>query len=186
MVSIEEKSATFEEELNLIFDDNIKEFTRLCVITAPDYFFTDCPASSTGKYHPISELGPDGTLLHTKKIFTLAYELCRGLGCEHNRDEILSACIIHDLRKQGLTKTGHTTKNHPDLASQLVDEVQRDTMLLSEESHQLIKKMVGYHYGLWSYGKWKKDLKEYSMEEFCVYIADYIVSKRCVEVDCRR
>lgn len=186
MVSVEEKSATFEEELNLIFDDSIKEFTRLCVIAAPDYFFTDCPASSTGKYHPISELGPDGTLLHTKKVFTLAYELCRGLGCEHNRDEILSACIIHDLRKQGLTKTGHTTKNHPDLASQLVDEVQRDTMLLTEGSHELIRGMVGYHYGLWSAGKWRKELSQYTLEELCVYLSDYVASKRCVEVDYRR
>jgi hypothetical protein len=186
MVSIEEKSGTFEGELNLIFDDNIKEFTRLCIIAAPSYYFTDCPASSSGKYHPISELGADGTILHTKKVFTLAYELCRGLGCEHNRDEILSACIIHDLRKQGLTKSGHTTKNHPDLAAKLVDEVQRDTMLLDEKSHHLIRNMVGYHYGLWSINPWKKDLSKYTPEEMCVYISDYVASKRCVEVDYRR
>lgn len=186
MVSVEEKSATFEEELTLIFDDSIREFTRLCVVAAPDYFFTDCPASSTGKYHPVSELGPDGTILHTRKIFTLAYELCRGLDCEQNRDEILSACIIHDLRKQGLTKSGHTTKNHPDLAAQLVEEVQRDTMLLSDASYKLIRNMVGYHYGLWSSGKWRKPLSGYTPEELCVYISDYVASKRCVEVNYRR
>jgi len=186
MVSIKEKVATFEDELELIFDDSVREFTRLCVIAAPDYFFTDCPASSTGKYHPVSELGPDGTILHTKKVFTLAYELSRGLGCEENRDQILSATIIHDLRKQGLTKSGHTTKNHPDLAAKLVDEVQRDTMLLSEESHNMIRNMVGHHYGLWSYGKWRKPLDKYTPEELCVYLSDYVVSKRCVEINHRR
>lgn len=186
MVSVEEKSAMFEEELSLIFDESIREFTRLCVVAAPDYFFTDCPASSTGKYHPVSELGPDGTILHTRKIFTLAYELCRGLDCEQTRDEILSACIIHDLRKQGLTKSGHTTKNHPDLAAQLVEEVQRDTMLLSDASYKLIRSMVGHHYGLWSYGKWRKPLSDYTPEELCIYIADYVVSKRCVEINYRR
>ena len=186
MVSIEEKVATFEDELTLIFDDDIREFTRLCVVAAPDYFFTDCPASSTGKYLPVSELGPDGTILHTKKVFTLAYELCRGLDCEHSRDEILGACIIHDLRKQGLTKSGHTTKNHPDLAAQLVEEVQRDTLLLSEASFKLMKNMVGYHYGLWSSGKWRKPLSRYTPEELCVYMADYVASKRCVEVNSRR
>ena len=139
MITLEEKEKVFEEELKLIFDDNVREFTRLCVLAAPSYYFTDCPASSTGKYHPVSELGPDGTILHTKKVFTLAYELCRGLDCEQNRDEILSACIIHDLRKQGLTKSGHTTKNHPDLAAQLVEEVQRDTLLLSDEAFNLIR-----------------------------------------------
>ena len=186
MVSIEEKAAIFAAELELIFDDDIREFTKLCVINAPDYFFTDCPASSSGKYHPISELGPDGTILHTKKVFTLAYELCRGLGCETSRDLILSACIIHDLRKQGLKKTGHTTKNHPDLGAQLVIEVQEATMLLDDEDYKAIKNMVGYHYGLWSYGKWKKDLSKYTPEELCVYVSDYIASKRCVEVDYRR
>lgn len=186
MVSVEEKRATFTDEIDLIFDENIKEFTNLCVIAAPDYFFTDCPASSSGKYHPISELGPDGTILHTKKVFTVAYEFCRGLGCEHNRDEILSACIIHDLRKQGLTKSGHTTKNHPDLAAKLVEEVQRDTMLLYDESYNLIRNMVGYHYGIWSINPWKKSLNDYTPEELCVYLSDYIASKRCIEVDYRR
>jgi hypothetical protein len=186
MVSIEDKNTTFAKELGLIFDDDIREFTRLCVITAPDYFFTDCPASSSGKYHPISELGADGTILHTKKVFTLAYELCRGLGCEQNRDSILSACIIHDLRKQGLTKTGHTIKNHPDLGAKLVDEVQDATQLLEDEVYKSIRNMVGFHYGLWSYGEWKKDLSEYTPEELCVYMSDYIASKRCVEVDFRR
>jgi len=186
MISIEEKAAVFAAELELIFDDDIREFTKLCIINAPDYFFIDCPASSSGKYHPISELGPDGTMLHTKKVFTLAYELCRGLGCEQSRDKILSACIIHDLRKQGLTKTGHTTKSHPDLGAQLVIEVQEATMLLDDETYKAIRDMVGYHYGLWSYGNWRKDLSEYTLEELCVYISDYVSSKRCVEVDYRR
>lgn len=186
MVSVEEKVAVFEEELKLIFDDGVREFTRLCIIAAPNYFFTDCPASSTGKYHPISELGPDGTMLHTKKIFTLAYELCRGLDCEQSRDEVLSACIIHDLRKQGLTKSGHTTKNHPDLAAKLVEEIQRDTMILSDKSFNTIRNMVGYHYGPWSSGKWRKPLSEYTPEELCVYLSDYVVSKRCVEINYRR
>jgi len=186
MVSNEEKVNTFAEEINLIYDGSVREFTRLCIIAAPDYFFTDCPASSSGKYHPVQELGPDGTILHTKKVFTLAYELCRGLGCEHNRDLILSACIIHDLRKQGLIKSGHTTKNHPDLAAQLVDEVQRDTQILPDDWYEAIRNMVGYHYGLWSSGKWLKDISEYTLEELCVYISDYVASKRCVEIDYKR
>lgn len=186
MISIEEKAATFVEELELIFDEDIREFTKLCVMSAPDYFFTDCPASSSGKYHPISELGYDGTILHTKKVFVLAYELCRGLGCENERDIILSACLIHDLRKQGLEKTGHTVKNHPDLAAKLVTEVQESTMLLNEETYNTIRNMVGYHYGLWSSGKWQKSLSEYTSGELCVYLSDYISSKRIISVDYTR
>jgi HD superfamily phosphohydrolase YqeK len=186
MVSIEERSKVFEKELELIFDESIREFTRLCLFEAPDYFFVDCPASSSGKYHPISELGPDGTMLHTKKVFTLAYTLCRGLGCEQNRDQILAATIIHDLRKQGLTRTGHTTRNHPGLAADLVDEVQEATQLLTKESHTMIKNSVGYHYGPWSHHPWQKPLSEYTAEELCVYVSDYVASKREVEVNYKR
>ena len=185
-ITAEEKVATFQKELDLIFDVNIREFTRLCIIAAPDYVFLDCPASSTGKYHPISELGPDGTILHTKKVFTVAYELCRGLGCEDQRDEILAASIIHDLRKQGLNKTGHTMKNHPALGADLVAEVQDATQILSEESYNVIRNAVGYHYGLWSSGAWKKDFSTYTPAEACVYLSDYVASKKCIEVSYKR
>lgn len=186
MVSKEERLKTFEKELELILDDSIRMFTELCLSQAPDYFFTDCPASSTGKYHPISELSWDGTILHTKKIVTVAYEFSRGLGCEHNRDEIISACIIHDLLKQGIKKSGHTTKDHPALAADLVKRVQKDTQLLPEESYNIIRNCCGFHYGLWSQNPWLKSLDEYTPEELCVYLSDYIVSKRCVHIDYRR
>jgi hypothetical protein len=186
MVNDEFRNAVFADQLELIYDDVVREFTRLCLFACPDYFFTDCPASSTGKFHPIDELGPDGTILHTKKVFTVAYQLCRGLECENNRDEILSACIIHDLRKQGLRKTGHTTKNHPALAADLVKEVQEATQMLSEKSYNIIYNACGYHYGPWSSRVWKKDLKDYTPEELTVYLADYIASKREIHVDYKR
>jgi len=186
MITQEDKVAVFAEELKLIYDVNIREFTRLCIIAAPDYFFTDCPASSSGKYHPLDELAWDGTVIHTKKVMTTAYELCRGLGCEDRRDEILSACIIHDLRKQGLNRSGHTTKSHPDLAAKLVGEVYEATRIIEETSYNIIRNCVGYHYGLWSVNPWVKDLSKYTSEELCVFLSDYIASKRCVDVDYRR
>lgn len=180
------KEAAFVSELERIFDLTIREFTRLCVISAPDYFFIDCPASTSGKYHPIDELGADGTILHTKKVFTVAYELCRGLQCENHRDEILAACIIHDLRKQGMKQSGHTAKNHPSLGADLVEEVQEATQMLTDKSYNIIRSAVGYHYGPWSTGDWKKPLDKFTPEELCVYLADYVASKRVIHVDHRR
>jgi hypothetical protein len=186
MVSYEERCKVFEKELALIIDDSVREFTKLCLLKCPDYVFTNCPASSTGKFHPLDELGWDGTLIHTKKMFTVAYELCKALGCEANRDEILSACIVHDLLKQGVERTGHTVNNHPDLAAELVIKIYKDTQMLTPKSYSMIKNCVGFHYGLWSTDKWKKDLSEYTAEEMCVYLSDYIASKRFVAVDYRR
>lgn len=185
-VTVEEKEKVFEKELELIFSDTIREFTRLCIISAPDYFFVDCPASSSGKYHHLDELSGDGTIIHTKRVFTTAYELCRGLGIEVNRDQIIGSCIIHDLIKQGWKQTGHTIKSHPGLAAGLVKRVQEDTQLLDEGSYNIIRNSVGYHYGPWSIAPWKKPLSEYTPEELCVYISDYIASKRCVKVEYRR
>lgn len=185
-VTMEVKEKTFEKELELIYDVSIREFTKLCICSAPDYFFTDCPASSSGKYHPVDELGADGTILHTKKVFTVAYDLSRGLGCEDNRDEVLSACIIHDLRKQGVEKTGYTVKNHPDLGAQLVHEVHQATQMIDKRTADMIRGCVGYHYGPWSIAPWKKDLSHYTPEELCVYLSDYIASKRMIHVDHRR
>lgn len=186
MVDFAERVATFEDELSLILNSKIREFTKLCLSEAPDYFFTDCPASTTGKYHPIDELAADGTIIHTKKVVTVAYILCRGLNCEQYRDAILSACIIHDLLKQGKKKSGHTTKNHPALAAELVEQVQNATQMLDEESFNIIRNGVGYHYGLWSTGVWKKDLEEFTLTELCIYLSDYFASKREFHVDHRR
>jgi 23S rRNA maturation-related 3'-5' exoribonuclease YhaM len=186
MVLVQEKEQVFKDELELIFDKKVREFTRLCIVSAPDYFFTDCPASSTGKYHPLNELGPDGTIIHTKKVFTVAYELCRGMDCEDNRDVILAACLVHDLIKQGWTCTGHTHKMHPAFGAQLIENVQRDTQILDEDRFMMMRNCVGYHYGLWSHGDWKKPLSEYTREELCVYLSDYIASKRCIEVSYKR
>lgn len=182
----EEKVSTFEKELELILNHDIREFTRLCVVSAPDYVFFDCPASSTGKYHPINELGGNGTVVHTKKIITIAYELVIGMDCPESRDEVVAACIIHDLRKQGLEKSGHTVLHHPDLAAKLVEEVQRDTQMLPDETYDMIRTCVGYHYGLWSIDPWIKPLREYTNEELTVYVSDNVGHKKFIDVDYRR
>jgi len=181
-VTSEHKVEVFKEELDLIFDKNVLDFTKICLMVAPDYFFTECPSSSSGRYHTVDELSWDGSIIHTKRVVTIAYDLCRGLACEKNRDAIISASIIHDLRKQGIKKSGHTQKNHPDLAAKLVEEVQRDTKILDDKTYNIIRNGVGYHYGPWSSGKWKKDLSKYTPEELCVYLSDYVASKKTLEV----
>jgi len=177
-----DREEVFRQELDVINDSGIKEFTKLCLANAPDYFFTDCPASSTGKYHPLNELSWDGTIIHTKKVFNIAYTLSRGLGIEENRDAILSACIIHDLLKKGKKNSPWTQKNHPQLAAELVDSIQRDTQLLSDKDYKIIRDSVFFHYGPWTTKIIAKPMTEYTLEELCVYISDYIGSKRFLDV----
>ncbi|RLI62847.1 MAG: hypothetical protein DRO67_06770 [Candidatus Asgardarchaeum californiense] len=185
MVDLKERIDLFKDELSLIGTPVIKEFIISCLEKAPDYVFYDCPSSSSGKYHPLDELAGDGTVLHTKKVFAVAYDLTRALDCEHHRDEVLAACILHDITKQGLEKSGHTVKDHPQIAAQLVADVYKDKFKdkMDRNSAVLIYYGVYYHYGLWTNKKVAKPLPQYTPEELCVYLADYIASKRFVEVD---
>ena len=69
----------------------------------PDYFWTS-PASSSGKYHPRHELGVGGLVRHTCMVASYFSRLIQS----HALDQIwidvgLAACILHDVRKFGLT-----------------------------------------------------------------------------------
>jgi len=187
-VSSEEKAKTFDNELNLIFDSKVREFTKLCTIAAPDYIFIDCPAATSGKYHPLDELGPDGIVIHTKKVVTMAYEMVKGMDCENNRDLVVAAAIIHDLRKKGPKNRGalHTLHNHPAHGANLIEEVQEATQLLSDVQYNIIRNSVGYHYGPWSNSPWKKPINTYTREELALYVSDFVVSKRFIHTDYRR
>ena len=180
----EERIGLFTNELNLIVNPTIKEFTEECLRAAPDYVFEDCPSSSSGKYHPIEELGSDGTILHTKKVFALAYELSRGLDCEDFRDEICAAALLHDMAKQGINKSGTTVKEHPQIMAKLVHSVYNQLFAekLDRSVFYRIYYGVYFHYGPWSSGDIKKPMSEYKPWELCVYLADYVCSKRFVHI----
>jgi len=178
----------FKDELELISKPEIREFVEACIEASPDYVFENCPSSSSGKYHPIDELSSDGTILHTKRVFALAYELSRGLDCEHHRDEICAAALLHDMAKQGLSTSGHTVKNHPQIMAKLVADVYNEKFKnkLDRESALRIYYGIQHHYGPWSGPDIKKPLSEYTQEELCVYVADYVASKKFIHIDHRR
>jgi len=187
-VTAEEKVEYFKPELERIYDKRVREFARLCLTQAPDYIFEDCPSSSSGKFHPLDELGADGTLIHIKKIFTMAYEMVKAMACEEHRDIILVACLAHDLRKYGPTNiTGHTLKDHATHGVNLVDEVQEATQLLTEKQHSILRNCVGLHYGPWTDDvQWKKPMADYTPEEITLFLSDFVVSKRFIRTDYRR
>lgn len=174
----------FKEELCFIFNDDVREFVKLCLVTAPNYIFDDCPASSTGNHHPLNELSYDGTLIHTKKVARLAYSLSRAFDIEEKRDVLVAAAIIHDLVKRGWEEEGATwtKKEHPQLAADLVDMVQRDTQLLDDDDYVTIRRCVFYHYGPFTLAQYKKPMEAFSLEELCVYVSDYIASKKFLDV----
>ena len=61
----------FEEELQLIKDDGIRDLVVEVLKTVKDDFF-HAPASSTGKYHPDYALGDGGLYRHTRAAVKIA------------------------------------------------------------------------------------------------------------------
>ncbi len=185
-MELQERLDYFKEELDLIYEHRIKEFAKLCLSEAPNYIFVDCPASSTGKHHPLNEIAADGTLIHTKKVFRLCYSMSRALAIESKRDILLCAALLHDLVKRGWGEGSKwTKKDHPQLAAELVDRVQVSTKLLTEEEYSIVRSCVFYHYGPWTLDKYKKPMTEFTLEELCVYLSDYVASKKFLDVSYR-
>jgi len=184
-MELKDRIDLFKQELGLIAKKDVRDFIKAVLEAAPDYIFEDCPSSSSGRYHPIDELGSDGNNIHVRKVFAVAYELSRGLDCEHNRDEICAAALLHDILKQGMEKSGHTVRNHPQLAADLIAEVYKTKFKdkIDRNSVVIIYNAVRHHYGPWTEKSVRKSLKDYSLEELCLYISDYISSKRFVKVD---
>ena len=187
-MELKDRLNLFKDELDLISKPEIREFTEACIEVSPDYVFENCPSSSTGKYHPIDELSADGTILHTKRVFALAYELSRGLDCEHSRDEICAAALLHDMTKRGLNSSEHTVKDHPKIMAELVADVYKTKFSdkLDRESALKIYYGIFYHYGPWTHVSVRKPLSTYTPEELCVYVADYVSSKKFVHIDHKR
>lgn len=187
-MELQERVELFKDEISLIYNLDIKEFVIACLEVAPDYVFTDCPSSSSGKFHPLEELSADGTIIHTKKVFSLAYELSTGLDCVAYRDEICAAALLHDLMKQGPEKSGHTVPDHPQLMANKITEVYNNSFRdkISVESAQIMYYGVFYHYGPWTLDQYKKPIKDFSPMELAVFIADFIASKRFVHVAYRK
>lgn len=184
-----ERLRIFKDELSLIFDKGIRDLTKACIAAAPDYVFEDCPSSTSGKYHPTDEIAPDGTILHTKRVFALAYDLALGLDVVSERDIILSAALLHDLMKQGPERSGHTVHNHPQLMADMITKVYEEQGFRKKLSIETVQKLYwacAYHYGPWTDKSFKKPMTEYTMIELAVYVADFISSKRFVEIHYKR
>lgn len=93
-------------ELERIENDKIMYETIKALSLAPDYFW-DVPATTVNKYHNPYSRSTHGLWIHTKMVFT-AFEriseswLELGLISEEEVDYGRSACLIHDLFKNGL------------------------------------------------------------------------------------
>lgn len=176
-ITLAQKKKFFQEELLEIKNSGMEKFLIEVLKKFPDYFFNDCPASSTGKYHPPGLNKPDGTLIHTKLVVRVVKELTRISDLDINRtDALIVAAVCHDMFKQGFEKSGHTAFEHPELAVKAVRKVYWDNPdLIPFPLFTLMTDSMKYHYGRWGYHKMSPIETGFLLG--LLHIADAIASK---------
>ena len=188
------KNEIFKKELNYIDDTVLREFIAYCLENAPDYFYT-IPASSSGKYHPIQDLGEGGLIRHTKAVVQVAMDLIKSeqfkIGDNDEKDNIIAACILHDIIKNGFTDSGMTLVEHPLLASEFVEQMYRQWE--GEEKDFIwwnkicIQFLIKSHMGIWNKDKEGNEVLplvgEYNPFGKLVHLADYIASRKYIDMN---
>lgn len=179
----------FEKELNYIENEELKRFIIDCLEKAPEYFYR-VPASSSGKYHPKQDLGEGGLIRHTKAVVQVAMDLIRCeqfYGSKESKDEIISACLLHDVIKNGFEDSGHTLTEHPLLSSKFIQEVYDGGNYHSVwTSKNGIQAMITTHMGIWNKDKEGNVvlplIGDYNDTGLLVHLADYIASRKYVDM----
>ena len=177
--SDEDKLKQFRNELGDIQNEPLREFAREVILHAPDYFFT-CPASSTGKYHPVLSLGEGGLVRHTRLVEWFAMNIANAMSVEErNRDLLIISALAHDMKKHGDGNTEYTVKEHPKLAAEFIEGVW-NSMFHKEAIEygdiQKIERLVECHMGV--FGEKDGMPVPKTKLELILHTADYLASRK--------
>ena len=187
----EEKLSYFEKEIELIQSDDLKLFLTVAVENMFDYVFIKS-ASSSGRYHPMSDLGDGGLLRHIKGVFYLGYDMLKleqniPLYSLREQDMILISLILHDSWKYGNNEEEkkHTIAEHPLLASAWVKQDNIFNDIISQEDRNFIGDCIASHSGQWNTNKKKEEIlpKPQTLSQQFVHLCDYIASRRYLNFD---
>lgn len=177
MVSKDDRIKLFINELNDITEDKVRDFAKLLIENADDYFF-EIAASTTGKYHPQFDLGNGGLVRHTRCVtFMAECEAKSRMFSEHDTNLLIVAALAHDMKKLGDGSGQYTVGDHPKWASDYVmSTCENNKGLLTKKDATTVANMVLSHMGQWG----EKDgmpLPKTDLEK-ALQAADYIASRK--------
>lgn len=171
----------FEKEINLIKEEEYRNFIHYYFENfCPAYFF-EIGASSSGKYHPAFSQGTGGLVRHTKAVVKFAEELLRMSSYAYMKDEykdfVIMACILHDTCKYGITEYNKDEyKDHARNAAFNVDCAW--TGYFSYPCPSYLYDAIKSHMGQWS----EKDDRPFTSIDRCVHMADYMASRSFIDI----
>jgi hypothetical protein len=175
----------FTKAVNTIENREKRDFMFYLTGLIPSYFWT-VPASSSGKYHPITDLGEGGLVRHSLMVYRIALDLLESKqNTTIDRDDVIIAALMHDCCKQGYRESGKTCLLHPIYASELIRglaEVYFDEIPLYIDR---IISAIATHMGKWNTSKYEEGELPTPKTEFemLLHEADYIASRKYVLYD---
>lgn len=184
------KQDIFNEVLETFENDDIKEFAKKCIESAPPYFY-EVPASSSLKYHPSYACTvPLGLAKHSVALVRLLNHM---FGVEsistqftsRERDILRVAGIAHDMMKSGTQEeykhNKYTKFDHPLKAAEFV----RKISTLSDVETVLLCSVISTHMGAWNTDKRHPGIvlpKPTDKYQIIVHLADYLASRKDIEM----
>lgn len=171
--------AEIDKIQNITWRDKVKKLVPLL----PSYFWT-APASSSGKYHPMCDLGEGGLVRHSILVERAALDLLESeVLMAYNpidRDIVIIATLFHDCFKQGDGSLNRTVFGHPILAAEFLKE---NLDLGLPSYNNVLYNAVARHMGKWTTRAEEPDVileKPDSNFEKLIHIADLLMSKNYI------
>lgn len=167
-------------ELTLIKDAKIKEFTAKCLSEAPEYL-CEIPTSSTGKYHPPQCNVKGGFIVHIRRTIHFACLAFESYGWLKQPDKdikmdlIIAALLLHDIGKKDQYKEYWEYYNHPIVASKMIE---KNKDMIDPVCFKAINDMVLYHMGAFTPKSIKKEIEKYTLSQLIVYQSDFLASRK--------
>ena len=174
------KSEHFINELNLIQNASLKDFTKSYLDNeVPTYFF-EVGASSSGKYHPKFSQGKGGLVRHTKAVVKVCAEMLKlslyAYMPEVYKDYAIMACILHDTAKYGIEdeENPKAYADHANNARFMVNEYWNG--YFEEACPEYLLSAIGTHMGQWGADK------PFTRIDNLVHMADYMASRSFIDI----
>lgn len=178
----------FNDELNLIKNERLKESCIELLKILPDYFY-HVEASSSGKYHPAFALGEGGLVRHTKVAVKIADEIIKtesvgNVFTQDEKDMILISLMLHDGLKKGIIEEKYTRFDHPILMGDFVlDNI--DKTKLTKLEATMISDNIKSHMGEWNTNPYSQVVlpKPKNKYQKMVHMCDLLASRKFINVN---
>lgn len=168
----------FKTEIESIKTEKIKNFVIELLKKCSDMNATE-PASSTGKYHPVADLGNRGLIRHSKMVAKLSEIMCKSIPYyddELHHDILYAAALVHDMGKYDESNGKYSIVAHPLFLADKIREMNTE----DDADIEKIASIVETHMSRWNDISKRpyKDQKEMplpkTLEQYIVVFADLV------------